>query len=385
MKIIHTSDWHIGKLVHGLHMTEDQEYILNQFVQYIKDNKPDVIIIAGDIYDRTVPPVEAVELFDSIITRIVLEEQVPVIAIAGNHDSPERLGFANGILKKQGLYIYNDLSQIDNPIILEDAYGQVAFYPIPYVDPPIAREYYNDETIKTHDDVFRTITNNIRKQIKPNMRSVCIAHGLIIGSDNLEISESERPLTIGGTEHVDVNYFEDFNYVALGHLHRPQKVKHEHIRYAGSLLKYSFSEAEQKKGMTIVEIDESGNVKHENINFKTLRDMRIIKGELKELMQKEVYSLQDCNDYIMVTLTDQGELFEPLSVLRTVYPNVLRLERALNNEIEYNQELINSDFKQKNPYELFMNFYEDVEGNNMNEETSKLVKDVIDEVIKGVI
>jgi exonuclease SbcD len=407
MRILHTGDWHIGKLVHGLHMTEDQAFLLKQFVSYVKVNIPDVIIIAGDLFDRTVPPVEAVTLLDDIFTEIVINEHIPIIAISGNHDSSERLGFANNILRRQGLHISNDLSAIDVPVIIEDKDGPVHFYLIPYADPAVAKVHFKDDSIKTHDDVYRvcmekinnaisrandsgdTTTNGIVNNSAQNntdvsIRTVCITHGFITGAQTLETSESERPLSIGGTDAVDVHYFEDFNYVALGHLHRPQKVTHDHIRYAGSLLKYSFSEATQKKGMTLVEMDQAGAITHELVTFKPRRDMRVITGMLEDLINKDHYSLSDTNDYILAMLTDGGSLYEPMMALRSIYPNILRLERAdmshLGSEAT---SMSNRDFKLKDPFELFNEFYVAATEESVDEVAMGSLKGAIETVLKG--
>lgn len=383
MKIIHTGDWHIGKLVHGVHMTEDQRHILKQLVELIEIEKPQVLIIAGDIYDRSIPPVEAVELLDETLSEIVVKQEITVIAIAGNHDSPDRVGFASKILTDRGLHIRGNISREITPVRVVDEYGPVDFYPVPFTDPIIVRELYGESEIKSHDDAMKTVLGKIVDNMDENARNVCISHAFLMGSQVLETSESERPLSIGGSEYVNVDYFDKFDYVALGHLHRPQKVKHERIRYSGSLLKYSFSEAKQKKSITIVDMDENGKIEYELRELKPIRDLRIIKGSLDKLMDKDIYSLGNTDDYIMASLTDKGELIDPIGMLRSVYPNILRLEREqYERKAGEDRTSAANEFSKKNPVELFSEFYENMSGEEFNEDKTGIVEEVLEEIIR---
>jgi exonuclease SbcD len=383
MKIIHTGDWHIGKLVHGVHMTEDQRHILKQLVELIEKEKPQVLIIAGDIYDRSIPPVEAVELLDETLCKIVLKHEITVIAIAGNHDSPDRVGFANKILTDRGLHIRGNISREIIPVRIEDEYGPVDFYPVPFAEPAVVRELYGDSEVRSHDDAMKKVLGRIVDKFDKNARKVCISHAFLMGTEVLETSESERPLSIGGSEYVKVDYYEDFDYVALGHLHRPQKVKYEKIRYSGSLLKYSFSEARQKKSITIVDMDKDGNIEYELRELKPLRDLRIIKGDLNSLMNKDIYSLGNTDDYIMASLTDKGELVDPIGRLRSVYPNILRLEREqYDREAGEDRTSAGNEFSKKNPVELFSEFYENMSGEEFDKDKMEIVEEVLDEIIR---
>lgn len=387
MKILHTGDWHIGKLVHGVHMTEDQKYILKQLIDLVKEEKPDVLVIAGDIYDRSIPPIEAVELMDEVLSEILLKHKTKVIAIAGNHDSPDRVGFASRILRDNGLYISGNLPDEIEPVVIEDEHGPIHFYPVPYVEPSIVKGQYEDETIKNHDNAMNSILNKINSNFDESVRNVCIAHGFIIGVEQLETSESERPLSIGGSEYVNVDYFQKFDYVALGHLHRPQRVKHDYIRYAGSLMKYSFSEAKQNKSVTIVNMDAEGNIELDFRTLTPLRDLRIIKGELPKLMDKEIYSEGKTDDYIMAVLTDRGELIDPIGTLRSVYPNILRLEsEQFDREAGESKTSAGSDFVKKKPLELFKEFYENMSGEEFTDQKSQAVEEIFEEMnLKGRI
>lgn len=382
MKILHTGDWHLGKLVHGIHMTEDQRYLLKQLVELIKKENINVLIIAGDVYDRSIPPTEAIELLDDVLSEIIMGLDVKVIMIAGNHDSADRLDFGSKILKDKGLYISGKLLDQVEPIVLEDDYGVVNFYPIPFSEPALVRGLYKDNTCKTHDLAIEKVMNSFKGTMDETQRNICISHAFVMGTETLETSDSERPLAIGGSEYVNVNHYEGFDYVALGHLHRPQKVKHDSIRYAGSLLKYSFSEAMQKKSVTIVDLKQKGDISIEQRRLEPIRDLRVIKGTLEDLMKEEVYSLRNQEDYICAVLTDRGKLFEPMKQLRAIYPNVLLLEkqRFINGDNEVDEMLI--DIKTKKPEEQFASFYKHVLGEEIPDDEMEIFGRVFDAVEK---
>lgn len=427
MKIFHMGDWHIGKLVNGFYMTEDQEFIINQLYDEIEKEEPDVLIIAGDLYDRSVPPVQAVELLNKVLKKIVVDLKTPIIAIAGNHDSNERLGFGSELLKSSGLYIKGTLSKEVEKITLRDKFGEVDFYPIPYLDPPIVRDLYEDESIKTHDDAMKKIVENIREHMDKEKRNVSIAHGYItytrgseeeaeseeshvdslegIGNqeentarrddskeksnepviEELEKSDSEKPLSIGGTEVINADYFRDFNYTALGHLHGPQKVGSDRIRYSGSLMKYSFSEIKQKKGITIVNLDEAGNVKVDFHGFKHRRDFRIVTGELQDIVSGNIGDTGNKEDYIKVELKDKGELVDPMAKLRSVYPNVMELIRSDRVKSNGDGRIVATNVKERSKISLFESFYEDITGESCEEEYMSVMRDVIEKCERGGI
>lgn len=381
MKILHTGDWHIGKLVHGIHMTEDQAHILEQMLDWIRINQPDVVLIAGDLYDRSVPPTEAIELLSDVLSQLVIDLKVPTIAITGNHDSQERISFTSSILEKQGLYIRHNLEKLTEPIVLEDAFGPVHVYPIPFMDHQQVKQRYDDETITDFDEAYRAMMAEVEQAKADGVRSICMTHAYVTSGQAVEVSDSVRPLSVGGSEYVDVSHFKGFDYVALGHLHRPQRVGFDHVRYAGSLMKYSFQEATQHKSMTCIEMDSTGQVTINDIIFEPTRDMRIIRGKLADLIEKEVYSLENKDDYIKAVLLDDQLLYEPMSSLRTIYPNVLSMnyERDQNKASE---TLTLQLFEEKSAYDLFLTFYETVEGEALSKEADATLQDVIDQVLK---
>ncbi|KDR96764.1 Exodeoxyribonuclease I subunit D [Peptoclostridium litorale DSM 5388] len=375
MKIIHTGDWHIGKIVHNIHMTDDQRYIMERFMDILEREKPDVVIIAGDIYDRSIPPVEAVELLDEVLSGMLKKLGVKVIAAAGNHDSPDRINFASSILVDKGLYMRGRFENITNPVSLEDEHGRVNFYVVPYAEPAVVRSYFDREDIKSHDDAMKAVTQAIYESMDKNERNVFVGHGFVTytSGDGKEeealTSDSERPLSIGGSEHVDVSYFEGFDYVALGHLHRAQRVKFENIRYSGSIMKYSFSEHMHKKSVTCIEMEEKGETSVSFADMEPLRDMRVIKGRLEDLIKSEIYSLGNVDDYIMAVLTDRQEVYDAIGKLRAVYPNILKIEmEGIEREAGEDRSSAADEFVKRDPIELFCEFYENISGKPFDHE-----------------
>lgn len=386
MRIFHMGDWHIGKLVNGFYMTEDQEYVLEELCKAIEEKNPDVLLIAGDLYDRSVPPVQAVELLNRYLRKIVKDLNTKIIAIAGNHDSNERIEFASSLLCDSGLYIYGNLKKNIEKIILEDEHGKVNFYPIPYADVPVVRELFKDDNIKNYDLAMAKIMEEIDKDFNVNERNIAIAHGYITkvneeGVEKLEESESEKPLSIGGTDFINYNHFEKFNYTALGHLHGPQKVGCEKIRYSGSLMKYSFSEVTQRKGITVVDIDKNGEVNIEIYDLKQRRDFRVKKGTLEELLKD--YKNENNEDYIKVILEDKGEILDPMAKLRAVYPNVMELIREEKLSKRSNNEVLTNDIKKKSKVDLFKNFYSEIIGEEVTSEEIEIMEKIISKAERG--
>jgi exonuclease SbcD len=383
MKIFHTADWHIGKLVNGIHMTEDQAYVLDQLCECVRSEKPDAVLIAGDLYDRGVPPVQAIELLNKTLHTIVHDLKTPVIALAGNHDSNERIDFASGLLSGSGLHLAGMLKTDSAPVTLSDAHGPVHFHAIPYAEPAVVRELFADQSIKTPDDAMKTIVASIAARMNRSERNVAIAHGYVVKSgEEAQTCESERPLSMGGTESIDADVFEPFTYTALGHLHSPQKAGSSRVRYAGSLLKYSFSEVRQKKGITVVEIDGEGTVVTSFHEFKPLRDMRIIKGELKKIIEPDLFDCTSREDYIKAVLTDRGELLDPMAKLRSVYPNVLEMVREERLAAGAGGAA-SAIMKGRSSLELFESFYESMTGEACPPEYRAQMQTIIADAQKG--
>jgi exonuclease SbcD len=328
MRLIHTADWHLGRLFHNVHLTRDQEHVLEQLVELAKDVRPAAVIVAGDLYDRAVPPTEAVDLLDHVLTEIVVGLRTPVVAIAGNHDSAVRVGFASEQLRERGLHMVGELPQAASPIVLHDAHGPVRICALPFADPAEARHAYGDEDIHDQQAVAVAGVRQALAAAAPDERRVLVAHAFVAGG--LE-SESERPLSVGGAQQVSPGAFEDFDYVALGHLHRPQTCGSETVRYAGSLLKYSFAEHAHDKSVSVVDIGPPGGVGRaavavETVRLSPRRDVRRLEGTLADLLARGPADPHR-DDYVLASLTDGGALFDPIGRLRAAYPNALAIER----------------------------------------------------------
>ncbi len=380
VKLFHTADWHLGKLVQGVYMTEDQKYVLSQFVEAVREEQPDVVIIAGDLYDRAVPPTDAVNLLDDILKEIVIDIGIPVLAIAGNHDSPGRLDFGSKIMRDNGLHIIGQLTPKLEPVIKSDEHGEVYFHLIPYVDPSVVRHLFEDDDVRSHDEATKRIVTEIKANMDEDARHVFIGHQFVtpFGKPEDNTSDSERPLSIGGAEHVNAKHFEKFHYTALGHLHQAHHVGNETIRYSGSPLKYSVSEENHRKGFLIVDLEADGSTTVEKRELKPRRDMRTIEGTMDELLTHEV-----SEDYVFVRLLDETPVLYPMEKIRSVYPNAMHVERKLllspNNPGSTEKK---AERHKKSDLELFKAFYEEVKGEEPSEETEEVFKEVLDDVLK---
>lgn len=374
MKFFHTADWHLGKLVQGIYMTEEQRFVFNQFLEAIDLEKPDAVVIAGDLYDRAVPPTEAVNLLDDLLAEIVLKRQTPVLSIAGNHDSPGRLNFGSNLMKETGLHIVGQLNKELKSVVLNDEYGEVHFHLVPYADPSQVRYILEDETITTHNQAMKRIVEEINDKMDATKRHVFIGHAFVTphGQAEENTSESERPLAIGGAEYVDAALFKNFHYTALGHLHQAHYVLNEKIQYAGSPLKYSISEEHHKKGFLMVELDEEGNINVEKRLLSPNRDMRTVEGYMQEILKQPV-----SEDYVFVKLIDEAPILSPMEQVRTVYPNAMHVERKVFQSAVQGREKEQSSRKKIDNFTLFQSFYTEVSGKKPSEETEKLFKEVL--------
>lgn len=376
MKFIHTSDWHIGRQFHNVSLLDDQRHVLEQLLTYVVDEQVDAVLIAGDIYDRSVPPATAVALLDEILHRLCEELHVPVILIPGNHDSAERLAFAARQLKRAGLHILADLHTVAEPVVLSGAYGDVAFYGIPYHDPEQVRHAF-DAPVRNHDEAHGFLVDKIHQVRDASVPSVLISHCFIDGAAE---SESERPLSIGGADRVGFEPLIDFTYVALGHLHQPQHRGAEHIRYAGSLMKYSFSEENQKKAVTLVEIDGLGISHTRQLPLQPRHDMRILEGELNTLLEAGKTD-PHADDYLLVRLTDTHAILDAMGKLRDVYPNVLHLEKpGMLGRSE--AQTLNREALKRSERDMFADFFEQVTGQVMNDAQNNEVTGIIEQLHK---
>lgn len=365
MKFIHTADWHLGKLFYGEYLTEEQDWILkNQFLPLVDEEKPDVILLAGDVYDRSVPPSEAVELFDEMVSEITGKRKIPFLVISGNHDSAERLSFASRVLRGTGLFLCGDLYHTLEPIVLTDEYGEVAFAPLPYAEPGKVREALSIDA-HTHEAAERALSGCLLRQIGNVGRKIAVAHEFVAGG---AASDSERPLSIGGTDLISVDVFAPYNYTALGHLHGPQQAGgKENVRYSGSLLKYSFSEAAQKKGVIVGNIDGKGDVKTKFISLSPRHDVRIIKGVFDELMKGTG------EDFLMAELMDEGPIIDAMARLRQKYPRMMTIQshRKINGDGgERNFDLM----KKVDPLDMFRVFYKEFQDKEFTQEEENYMK-----------
>ncbi|CAH1522681.1 exonuclease SbcCD subunit D [Vibrio owensii] len=371
MKFIHTSDWHLGRQFHNVSLLDDQQAVLDQLIQYIENNPVDAVVVAGDIYDRSVPPTIAIELLNKVVKRICGELNTPMILISGNHDGAERLGFGSEQMKNAGLHIISNFEDMLTPVVIEtESAGQVAFYGMPYNDPEQVRFAYQ-EPVSTHDQAHKLLAEKITEQFQPEQRNVLVSHCFVDGAIG---SESERPLSIGGSDRVSHEHFLNFDYVALGHLHQPQKKGEEYIRYSGSLMKYSFGEQNQKKGFTLVEIDQNGFVSAEHVDLAAPHEMRIVEGELEQVIEQGKTDPKN-EDYLLVRLMDKHAILNPMEKLRTVYPNVLHLEKP-GMLIGVEQEMAQAKLA-RSEIDMFRDFFTEAQDSQLSQEQDQAISDII--------
>ena len=373
MKFLHLSDLHLGKRVIEFSMLEDQKYILNEIIKIADSQKPDAVLIAGDVYDKGIPPLEAVSLFDDFLNRLV-ERNLPVLIISGNHDSPERISFGSNLMKKSGVYFSSVYDGTVDKVTLNDDKGPVNFYLLPYLKPSYVRQCFAEEKIDSFNDAVKMALSKV--DVDKSQRNVLLAHQFVTGASTCESEE----LYVGGSENIDASLFDDFDYVALGHLHGPQKIIKENVRYCGSPLKYSFSECSQKKSVCLVELGKKSEVKIDLQELKPLRDMREIKGSYDDIMLKKNYESTNVEDYIHVTLTDEQDVPEGFGKIRSVYINLMKLDydnarTRNNNEIE-----TKFDAKQIKPADLFEGFFELQNNKKMDEEQKSFIDSLIEEI-----
>jgi len=374
LRFLHTADWHLGRLFHARSLLEDQAHILGQFVELVRAERPDAVLIAGDVYDRAVPPPEAVALLDEVLGRIVVDAGVPVVMIAGNHDSAQRLEFGARLMRAQGLHVAGRTLAEAGSVTLHDAHGEVRLYALPYAEPAVVRDAMGAE-LPSHEAALRAQLDAIRAVHPPGVRAVLVGHAFVVGG---AASESERPLSVGGSGAVAADLFAGFDLVALGHLHRPQTLGGGRIHYAGSLLKYSLSECAHDKSVSRIELDADGTVSITSVPLQPLRDVRVVEGELAALLAAGADDPRR-DDYIHARLTDAGALLDPMARLRQVYPNALAIERTVLARSGTASEA-GRQLRQLGTCELFASFFREV----ADAEFEPGHREVLDQVLAGM-
>ena len=373
MKFVHLSDLHLGKRVNEYSMLEDQEYILTKIINIIDDEKPAGVIIAGDVYDKSIPSAEAVQMFDDFLTRLA-KRNLQVFIISGNHDSPERMSFGSRLMDQSGIHISQVYDGKITPFTLQDESGDVNIYMLPFVKPAHVKRF-SDESIESYTDAIRVAIAEMK--VDQNARNLLITHQFVTGATR---SESED-ISVGGSDNVDVSVFDGFDYVALGHIHSPQNCTSERVRYCGTPLKYSFSEAKDNKSITVVELEEKGKLSVKTVSLVPMRDMVEIKGRYNEIMLKSFYeSTSYQEDYIHITLTDEEDIVDAIGKLRTVYHNLMKLDYDNKRTRSVSQVDGAVDVETKTPIELFSDFYELQNNQPMSDEQKAFVEDLIEQV-----
>lgn len=373
MKIMHLSDLHIGKKVNEYSMLQDQIYILKEILQIIDDEKVETVIIAGDVYDRSLPPNEALELFDEFLYQLS-GRNVNVFVISGNHDSPERISYCGRMMTENKIFLSPVYDGNVKPITLNDDYGEVNFYLLPFVRPADIRRYFPDENIENYTDAVKVAIDNMNVDF--NERNILVTHQFVTGA---ELSESED-IIVGGTDNVSGEVFDGFDYVALGHIHREQTVGKDNIRYCGTPLKYSFSEAKHIKSVTILDFNDKGNIEYSKIPLTPFRDMREIRGTYYELTLKSNYESTNTEDYLHITLTDEEDIPDAIGKLRSIYPNIMKLDYDnLRTRGSGTVDAI-ENIESKSPFELFADLFKQQNNQDMSEEQEEIMRNLIDKI-----
>lgn len=374
MKLIHLSDLHIGKRVNEVSMLEEQAYILSAILGIIDDEKPDAVLIAGDVYDKSVPPAEAVTLFDGFLSSLA-QREVPVLIISGNHDSPERLSFGSRLMEGAGIYLAPVYNGEVKPVMLCDEFGPVYFWLLPFIRPIHVRRFFPDAAIESYTDACRVAVEQLG--IEKTARNVLLTHQFVTGAATCESEE----INVGGSDNVDAAVFDDFDYVALGHIHGPQNIGSNRIRYCGTPLKYSFSEAGHYKSVTLVELGEKGALKVYTLPLTPRHDLRELRGSFDELMEREHDGAQE--DYLHIILTDEDDIPEAVGRLRLLYPNLMKLSYD-NTRTRSDQEVGTAeDIELKSPLELFDELYQRQNNQTMSEVQRSFMQKMIEDILEG--
>ncbi len=373
MKLIHLSDLHIGKRINDFSMLDDQRYILAEILDIIDEQKPDAVLILGDVYDKPIPSAEAVQLVDSFLTRLADRDE-PVFVISGNHDSAARIAFGSQLMRSRHVYMSPVFDGRLDPIELCDEYGPIDVYLLPFIRPADVRTCFPDEDVTDYNQAMKVALAH--NPIDTSRRNIILAHQFITGATTCESEE----IRVGGLDTIDASLFDAFDYVALGHLHVAQHVGRAEVRYCGTPLKYSFSEAKHAKSVTVVEMGKKGDIEISSIPLVPRRDMREIKGPFEKITAPDVWEGTDIDDYIHVTLTDEVDVVDAIGKLRAIYPNLMRLDYDNKRTQEQRDVITGPDMAQRSPLELFSEFFEKQNNQPMTPEQKDLVTTLIQDV-----
>ena len=373
MKLIHLSDLHIGKRVNEVSMLEEQAHILDQILSTLDEEQPDAVLICGDVYDKTVPSAEAVRLFDNFLCQLA-DRKLQVFIISGNHDSPERLSFGSRLMAGTGIHVSPVYDGTVVPVALRDAYGEVLVWMLPFLKPAHVKRFYPDETIDSYTDAIQVAVEKMG--IDKSKRNVLLTHQFVTGSVTCESEE----ISVGGSDNVDAAVFSDFDYVALGHIHGPQNIGSERIRYCGTPLKYSFSEFTHKKSITVVELGQKEDLQIRTIPLTPLHDLRQIRGTYEELTAKKFYENTPTEDYLHIVLTDEEDVPEAVARLRVIYPNLMQL--SYDNTRTRSTQTVDGavDVQRKSPLQLFSELYEIQNGQPMSDTQQSYLQNLIESI-----
>ena len=372
MKLIHLSDLHLGKRVNNFPMLEDQAYILDRILEIIDGEQPDAVLIAGDVYDKTVPSAEAVALLDDFLVKLA-DRSLPVLLISGNHDSPERLAFANRLMEGRGVYIAPVYHGEVTPVTLEDVHGLVDFWLLPFLKPVHLRRFFPEEGVESYTDAMACAIRHM--PLDPTRRNVLVTHQFVTGAERCESEE----VSVGGADNVDASVFAPFDYVALGHLHGPQSIGEERVRYCGTPLKYSFSEVRHQKSVTVIELEEKGTLNLRAVPLTPKRDMVELRGGFAQISSPAFYEQVDRDAYVRVILTDENDIYGAMGQLRSIYPNLMRLDYDNLRTRSGTAELEEADVK-RNPLELFEEFYQQQNHQPMSEEQRGYLAELLEAI-----
>lgn len=374
MKFIHLSDLHLGKRVNEFSMIQDQRYMLEQILSIIRAEQPQGVLIAGDVYDKAVPTAEAVGLLDEFLVRLA-QERLQVFLISGNHDSPERLAFGGRLMEHSGIHISPVYDGHTAVYTLEDAYGPVRVYLLPFVKPAHVRRYFPQREIGSYTDGVRTAIEAM--EVDENVRNVLVTHQFVTGATRCDSEEC----SVGGSDNVDVSVFDSFDYVALGHLHGPQSVGRAEVRYCGTPLKYSFSEAKHEKSVTVVEMEAKGTIHIRTVPLTPMRDLVELRGSYDQLSLREFYQKGGYQqDYVHITLTDEEDIPDGLGKLRIIYPYLMKLDYDNQRTRSQRQVEGTENVERKSPLELLEEFYQVQNGQPMGEQQREFARGLMESI-----